>query len=135
MSAPAAWSLWQTHQRVTVTWALPPGVDPRTAPYPTWFPQTLAGGGDVCRWRQTDRYPRDAAAWITADGLLTLRPDGTAEDADAVGHTGRLIPPRHDCRAGELAQTGPSHVAWLGAGALLAIAAGITLINRRRSAP
>lgn len=68
----------------TMTWYLPQGVDPHTAPFASWFPQTAVPRLNV--WCQVDTYAYDTP-WqrkivdaLDDDGLLTLKA-GVPEDS------------------------------------------------------
>jgi LPXTG-motif cell wall-anchored protein len=86
-------------QTTTRTWYLPVGVDPRTAPFEKWWPQTVAPVFDV--WCQHDTYRYETAeqrAIVDAlddDGLLTLDQNGTPEDSRVyLGHTFTFCNPK-----------------------------------------
>lgn len=72
-----------SQKTITVTWYLPAGVDPHTAPLHAWFPQTAAPRKNV--WCQHDVYWYGAWAKpivdaLDDDGLLTLK-NGVPEDS------------------------------------------------------
>lgn len=81
----------ETNDHVYMEWYLPKDVNPNTAPFAQWFPQTAAV--QKCVWVQRDKY-RYATATDRAivdalddDGLLTMT-NGTPEDARVyVSHT------------------------------------------------
>lgn len=81
---PAAASQAKT---ITVTWYLPAGVDPHTAPFASWWPQSADPEREgYSGWCQHDVYwygswAKPLVDALDDDGLLTLGKNGVPEDS------------------------------------------------------